>query len=152
VFCLADYGYFTVYNETSDIAILDLETLTYYKPDINSDGVESYPSWSSNGKWIMFNSKRDDGLCSRPYFSYFNENKAHKPFILPQEDAMWNIEELNNINRPEFVTSKVPLTPQKILKLIQNEPTKARFKMEKTTTKYKSESHAKTDATLNFDQ
>jgi len=153
VFCLADYGYFTVFNETSDIAILDLETREFYKPDINTLGVESYPSWSSNGKWIMFNSKRADGITSRPYFSYFNDNKAHKPFILPQEDANWNIEELNNINRPEFVTSKVPLTPQKILKLIQNEPTKVSFRLENSTgIKNKPGSNIDTDTTFNFDQ
>jgi len=127
LFCLADYGYFTVYNETSDVAILDLETMQYYKPDINSNDVESYPSWSSNGKWIMFNSKRADGITSRPYFSYFDKGKAFKPFILPQKDAIWNFEELNNLNRPEFVTSKVPLTPQKILKLVQGKAEQAGF-------------------------
>lgn len=127
VMCLADYGYFTVYNETSDVAILDLETMKVEKPDVNSDFVESYPSWSSNGKWVMFNSKRLDGVSSRPYFAYFDNGKVHKPFILPQEDAMWNIEELNNINRPELAKSIVPLNPQKILKLVKSMPEPSSF-------------------------
>lgn len=127
--CLADYGYFTVYNETSDIAILDLESREIIHPEINSESVESYPSWSSNGKWLLFNSKRADGISSRPYFSYFNEGVARKPFILPQESAMWNVEELRNINRPEFATSKLPLNPQEILKLVENEPIPVKFNL-----------------------
>lgn len=132
-FCLADYGYFTVYNETSNIAILDLQTGELMYPDINSDKVESYPSWSSNGKWLMFNSKRDDGVCSRPYFSYFDDGQAHKPFVLPQETGNWNFEELNNINRPEFATSKLPLTPQQILKLVSDEPIPVSFDINSLT-------------------
>lgn len=134
VMCLADYGYFTVYNETSDIAILDLESMEIITPGINSDGVESYPSWSFNGKWIMFNSKRADGLSSRPYFAYFENGVAKKPFILPQKDPNWNIEELFNINRPELVNSELKLNPQKILKLVKNQPIKTKFDL--NTLKY----------------
>lgn len=154
VFCMADYGYFTVYNETSDIAILDLKTGEIASPDINSSSVESYPSWSKNGKWIMFNSKRDDGISSRPYFSYFNNGKAQKAFVLPQEDALWNFEEMNNINRPEFVSSKVPLSPQEILKLVSNEPEKSSFDLSTGLETDHSNSTNDTEAydPFNFDQ
>jgi hypothetical protein len=130
LFSYADYGYFTVYNETSDIALLNLETGEISLPNINSNHVESYPSWSSNGKWILFNSKRDDDLTSRPYFSYFNQGQATKPFMLPQKDAQWNIDEINNINRPELVKGKIPLNPQMLLKLVQNEAKPVTFDMQ----------------------
>lgn len=154
VFCLAEYGYFTVYNETSDIALLDLETREIKRLDINSNFVESYPSWSSNGKWILFNSKRDDEISSRPYFSYFDKGMAHKPFILPQKDAMWNFEELKNINRPEFVKSKVMLNPQQILKLVEQSPVPVSFNKESIKNQKKNNSTKKVDTnnSFNFDQ
>ncbi|MDA3893703.1 MAG: hypothetical protein PF517_18725 [Salinivirgaceae bacterium] len=153
VFCLADYGYFNVYTESSDIAIFNLETREIIKPDINTNNVESYPSWSSNGKWIMFNSKRADGISSRPYFSYFDKGIAHKPFILPQESANWNFDELFNINRPELVSSKVPLTPQKILKLVQEMPENVGFDESSLENIQKdSTAKSKADDTFDFDQ
>lgn len=151
--CLADYGYFTVYNETSDIALLNLENNKISYPDINSDDVESYPSWSSNGKWVMFNSKRADGVCSRPYFSYFENGKLHKPFILPQKTANWNFEELFNLNRPEFTTSKITVNPNQILKLVNKEPVNAEFHLSSLGDK-KSDLGVKreVDNSFNFDQ
>lgn len=122
LFCLAESGYFTVYNETSDLAIFDIQKKKVIRPEFNSPQVESYPSWSYNGKWLMFNSKRDDGVCSRPYFAYFENGVMHKPFVLPQKDPMNNIKELKNYNRPELVKSKVMLNPRQINKLVQGQP------------------------------
>jgi len=124
---VADYGYFPIYNETGNIGIFDLTNRKLDTLDINSDYVESYPSWSSNNAWIMFNSKRDDGITSRPYFAYFKNGKVHKPFVLPQENPNWNLEEINNINRPEFSIGKIDLTPKEILKLIRANPTQTTF-------------------------
>ena len=54
---------------------------------LNSDETESYHSWSSNGKWLVFSSKRGDGLTARPYFAYFGSpDNVGKPFVLPQKD------------------------------------------------------------------
>jgi hypothetical protein len=47
--------------------------------------------------------------------------------VLPQENPNWNIEEINNINRPEFAKAKIELTPKQILELIQKDPVKAVF-------------------------
>lgn len=153
IMCMADYGYFTVYNETSDIAILDLKTGEIMHPDINSNNVESYPSWSSNGKWIMFNSKRDDGVSSRPYFAYFDNGNVAKPFLLPQEDAMWNFEELNNINRPELIKTKLQLNPQQILKLVQQSPEKVGFDMSSLEgIENNSNEEKKSSGSVSFDQ
>jgi Tol biopolymer transport system component len=124
---VADYGYFPIYNETSNIGLFDLATRKLDTLGINTKYVESYPSWSSNNNWVMFNSKRDDGITSRPYFAYFKDGKVYKPFVLPQENPNWNIEEINNINRPEFSIGKIELTPKEILKLIKTNPTQATF-------------------------
>lgn len=154
VCCLADYGYFTVYNETSNIALLKLEDNSISYPEINSNDVESYPSWSKNGEWIMFNSKRADGVSSRPYFSHFSNGELQKPFILPQKTAMWNFEELFNLNRPEFVSSKITLNPKQILKLVEKEPINAEFDLTSLTDglKNKSRVEKQTDNSFDFDQ
>ncbi len=108
VFCMSDYGYFTVHNKSCDLYLMNLSTKNYKKLELNSDDVESYHSWSSEGKWLQFISKKLDGLYSRVYFSYIDkEGKSSKPFILPQEDPDYYSGLLLNYNRPEFIKGKV---------------------------------------------
>jgi hypothetical protein len=115
VFCMADQGYFTVYNPSSDLYIMDLTTREYSKMTVNSDQVESFHYWSSNGKWLMFISKRLDGLYSRVYFSYIDENgKASKPFILPQKDPEYYSSLMLNFNRPVFIKGEVTVSAAKL--------------------------------------
>ena len=62
-----DYGVFHIWHKRSDLFIKDLEAgqnLDLKK--VNSNDVESYHSWSSNGRWIIFSSRRDDGSYTRP--------------------------------------------------------------------------------------
>ncbi|MGB2821437.1 MAG: hypothetical protein WBF17_10675, partial [Phycisphaerae bacterium] len=88
MFCMAEYGNFPVYQPSSDLYLMDLRTSRYRKLAINSDRCESWHCWSSSGRWFVFSSKRRDGVFAKPYFSYFDaEGKAHKPFVLPQEDG-----------------------------------------------------------------
>ncbi|HPS54501.1 MAG TPA: hypothetical protein PLP05_02790, partial [Sedimentisphaerales bacterium] len=91
--CMADYGCFPAFRPASDLYIVDLVAdsngqYKYRKLDINSDTSESYHSFSSDGKWIVFSSKRRDSVYTRPYISSFEPDTgiAHKPFLLPQKD------------------------------------------------------------------
>ena len=68
---------------------------------------DSYPTWSSNGKWIMCASRRDDGNYSRVYIAYFDGKRACKPFLLPQADPEHNSLRLKSYNRPEFMVEPV---------------------------------------------
>jgi hypothetical protein len=115
LFCMADYGYFTIFNKESDIYIMDLTAKEYHKLPLNSVYVESYPVWSENGKWIMFVSKRNDNLFSRPWFCHVNpDGSVENPFVLPQKDPEFYEDYVLNFNRPEFIRSKVEITPQQI--------------------------------------
>jgi hypothetical protein len=117
LFCLADYGNFTLWHPESDIYMLDLSTGEISKPGINSNRTESFHEWSSNGRWVVFSSRRDDGLYTRPYFSYFDASgKMHKPFILPQKDPGFYTDFMKSYNVPELITSKVELNPRKLEK------------------------------------
>ena len=85
---------------------------------INSPHVDSYHSWSSNSRWIVFSSRRGDGLYTRLYFAFIDENgNTGKPFLLPQKDpARYYPETLYSFNIPEFITSPVDLDMRKIAK------------------------------------
>ena len=82
----------------------------------NSSDVESYHSWSSNSRWLVFSSRRDDGLYTRPYFCYMDENgQAHKPFLLPQKDPKdFYASQMYSYNIPEFNLSPIDLTGREI--------------------------------------
>jgi len=91
--------------------MMDLRTKKYQRLDaVNSNRSECWHSWSSNGRWFVFSSKRRDGLLTRPYFSYFDsQGQAHKPFLLPQKDPADFYDSLPQmINLPELVTGPVP--------------------------------------------
>lgn len=106
LFCVSDHGNFPVYIGSSDIWIMDLETGEARKPDINSPFAETWPVWSSNGRWIVFSSKRDDGQCARPYFAFVDgDGTVHKPFVLPQHDPALYAAQIQTYNLPEFLVS-----------------------------------------------
>ena len=72
--------------------------------EINSPDTESYHSWSGNGRWIVFSSRRIDGRYTRLFFSHFDgEGHFSKPFLLPQKDPRHNTLRLKSYNIPEFV-------------------------------------------------
>lgn len=108
MFCLCDYGNFSIYHPESDLYLMDLSNAQYRKLEINSDRADSYHSWSANSRWIVFSSKRRDGLLTHPYLSYVDENgHAHKPFILPQRDPAFYDSCLKVFNVPELAAERV---------------------------------------------
>ena len=128
LFCMSDYGNFSIWHPESDLYIKNLRTGEISKPDINSPQAESYHSWSSTGRWIVFSSRRLDGLFTRPFFSYFDSaGRAHKPFILPQKDPSFYKTFLKSYNVPELITSKVKLDPRKISRLTETNPVQGTF-------------------------
>lgn len=110
-----DYGCFPIWHKEADLYLIDLRDLSTKKLDLNSDFADSYHSWSSNSKWLIFSSKRRDGLTARPFISYIDGNgNSSKPFILPQEDPDFYNNFLKSFNIPEFSTLKIDLKPGRI--------------------------------------
>lgn len=104
-----DYGGFFVWHKEADLYIYDLET-GEHRPltAANSSESESYHSWSSNSRWIVYGSRRMDGLYTRPYIAYINDKgEAEKAFALPQKDVAHYGELMKSYNVPEFVKGKV---------------------------------------------
>lgn len=109
LYTLSGYGNFSIWHKDADLYLADLSSgLSRPLDEVNSNDVESYHSWSSNSRWIVFSSRRIDGLYTRPYIAYINkEGKAGKPFLLPQEDARFYSQFMKSYNIPEFITGKV---------------------------------------------
>lgn len=90
LFTVFDYGNFPVWHAEARLYMLDLITSkidTLPEVNNNENYSNSHHSWSSNNRWFVFASKRDNGMYGKPYFSFFDEKGfAHKPFVLPQKD------------------------------------------------------------------
>ncbi len=121
LFTMADYGNFHIWHKTSDLYLKDMETgETRCIDEINSNDTESYHSWSSNGSWIIFSSRRLDGAYTRFYISYFDgKGNFHKPFILPQKDPQFYQQFFKSFNIPEFTIKKADFSPYDFLKAIK---------------------------------
>ncbi|HRZ93005.1 MAG TPA: hypothetical protein P5022_08865 [Candidatus Paceibacterota bacterium] len=115
------HGHFPIYHADSDLCLLDLQTRQWRRLDINSDQADSWHAWSSNGRWIVFSSKRRDGLFARPHFSYVDaQGRAHRPFVLPQEDPAYYDSCLQTFNVPELVRGPVPVSPRTLAEAIRD--------------------------------
>ena len=129
LFALGQYGCFHSRHHDADIVCIPMEKYTGTALTaetsspvdmslVNSDGYsDSYPSWSSNGHWIMVASRRDDDNYSRVYFAYFKDGKVGKAFLLPQEDPEHNIFLLKSYNRPEFMIEPVKISVDEFSKV-----------------------------------
>ncbi|MDO4462607.1 MAG: hypothetical protein Q4C30_09000 [Bacteroidia bacterium] len=126
VYTMSNYGQFSIWHPEADLYIMDLLSgSSLPMSTINSNNTESYHSWSSNSKWLVFSSRRDDGLFTRPYFTHINQNGTQsKPFLLPQQNPRDFYRDLFfSYNVPEFITSPTNFnTPQAIKAL--NTPTR----------------------------
>ena len=78
--------------------------------EVNSNNTESFHDWSTNSRWFVFSSRRDDGLYTRLYIAHIDANgKASKPFMLPQRNPMQNVYNLFSYNVPEFIIRPVKI-------------------------------------------
>jgi hypothetical protein len=113
LFTGAQYSQFPIYLSSADLYLFNLTNGHWKKMEINSNQVDSFHSWSSNSRWIVFSSKRQDGLFTMPYFSHIDSlGNASKPFVLPQEDPLSYETCLEIYNVPEFVKEPVSVNPQ----------------------------------------
>ena len=123
LYTVADYGTFPIWHPEADLQMMNLQTGAIDKLTIvNSRKSDTYHSWSSNSRWFVFASKRDDGLYGKPYFCYVDKyGKAHKPFCLPQEHPTFYDNNLKSFNAPELGKGKVPFDVDDVAKAMKME-------------------------------
>ena len=145
VFAEGPWGLFHIWHTSADIGMLDLASspaspqgengspaqegevgrASLNLQPLNSDLPESYPSFSSNDRWLMFESRRDDGNYTRTYFAYFDkQGNVHKPFEVPAEDPEYFRLLLRSWSRPEFMKEPVRITPRQFYEKALTEPIK----------------------------
>ncbi|MDL2224102.1 hypothetical protein LJB92_02180 [Bacteroidales bacterium OttesenSCG-928-M06] len=115
VFCMFDYGTFPIWHKENDLYELDLESKEITELAIlNSKESDSFHSWSSNGRWMLFSSRRIDGTYTRPYIAYRDDTgKWHKPFLVPQKQPDYYDFLMKSYNVPEFITGEIKISPNK---------------------------------------
>lgn len=130
LFAMGEYGCFHIWHKDADLYLMDLQSMQLRNiREVNSDDVESYHAWSSNGRWMLFTSRRDDGGYTRLYIAYFDkEGKAHKPFLLPQRDPHFYGDYYKSYNVPEFMVEPVAVSPQEFARYLDTEAQPVNFR------------------------
>lgn len=110
LFTLIDYGYFSVWHKESDQWLLNLSTGEARPLDeINSSDADSYHNWNINSHWIVFTSRRENGLYTQLFLAAIDDNgRFSKPFLLPQQNPQkYYSETLYSFNTPDFTKTRV---------------------------------------------
>ena len=117
MYTVSDYGNFAIWHKDADLRLLDMLTgKTDSLLQVNSNDVESYHSWSSNSRWFVFSSRRNDGLYTRPYICYLGANGVPgKPFLLPQKEMDYYERSLFSFNIPELIRGKIKVDTYKLI-------------------------------------
>ena len=106
-YTLSDYGQFSIWHHEADLWLLDLATgESRLMEGANSKDTESFHNWSTNSRWLVLSSRRDDGLFTRPYFCHVDEmGKISKAFMLPQRNPRrFYRGRFMSFNVPDFIT------------------------------------------------
>lgn len=116
VFAMSYYGNFSIWHQESDLYCMDLNSGEVRCLDaVNSDRPESYHSFSSNSEWMVFSSRREDGLYTFPYLTHIDgDGNFGKPFLLPQYDPDYYLYTMKSFNIPEFSIDAVSVSPYDI--------------------------------------
>ncbi|MCX6239640.1 MAG: hypothetical protein NTY07_19180 [Bacteroidia bacterium] len=116
LYTVADYGTFPIWHREADLQLMNLKTGEIDRLKVvNGPNSDSYHSWSSNSRWFVFASKRDDGIYGKPYICYIDSTgKAFKPFVLPQRDPSVYDNTLKSFNIPELAKGPTPFDAKDI--------------------------------------
>lgn len=126
-YTLSDYGQFSIWHHEADLYLLDLSTgESHPMLEANSQDTESFHNWSSNSRWIVFSSRRDDGLFTRPYFCHVGpDGVVTKAFMLPQQNPRsFYRDGFLSFNVPEFVIRPTDFDSHQAARLINDESRK----------------------------
>ena len=123
-YTLSDYGQFSIWHHEADLWLLDLATGESLPMDgANSKDTESFHNWSTNSRWLVVSSRRDDGLFTRPYFCHVDKDgNVTKAFMLPQRNPrQFYRGRFMSFNVPDFITGPTHFDSRQATQAINNE-------------------------------
>ena len=123
-YTLSDYGQFSIWHHEADLWLLDLATGESLPMDgANSKDTESFHNWSTNSRWLVVSSRRDDGLFTRPYFCHVDKDgNVTKAFMLPQRNPRrFYRGRFMSFNVPDFITAPTRFDSRQATQAINNE-------------------------------
>lgn len=110
MYCVSSRGNFPVSQNDADLWLMDLQTGEHRElKELNTAQSESFHNWSENSHWIVFSSKREDGMYTKLYISSIDDQgRVSKPFLLPQRNPRKYYQELMDAyNCPDFTKTRV---------------------------------------------
>ena len=118
-FCFTKSDGGSLIKSSSDLFLLpgDLEGPAR-RLECNADfAADSWHSWSSNSRWLVFASKRDDGVFARLYLTQIDDEGHASPAVrLPVKNPP-----LESFNIPEFVAHTPTIDEDKLFEAIRVE-------------------------------
>ena len=126
-YTLSDYGQFSIWHHEADLYLLDLATgESRPMAGANSEETESFHNWSSNSRWLVLSSRRDDGLFTRPYFCHVDDKgNVTKAFMLPQRNPRrFYRDRFFSYNVPDFIIHPIRFDGRKASRIINDESRK----------------------------
>ena len=151
LFTMTHFGYFPIWHHDADLWMIDLTAPVLPSEDatpsdssivngklsdsklrdvveLNSPDPESYHSWSSNGRWVIFSSRRDDGTFTRPFIAHIDQKgNASRPFELPMSRPDAHRLFMKSYNVPEFMRGPVTITPQTFADVLKHDPVNVKY-------------------------
>jgi len=114
-FCAAGHGAFPPFLDHADVWLLDLRAAhprPFQVEPATASLRDSWPSWSSNSRWLVFSRRSDTDRSARTWLRYVGaDGTLGKAFVVPERDPTLNDRLLETYNRPELVTGPVRLPP-----------------------------------------
>lgn len=116
-FCMADQG--SLVESSSDLYVLpgDLQGPAHRLECNAPYAADSWHSWSSNSRWLVFASKRDDGIYARLYLTQVDEEGRASPAVrVPVRDLP-----LESFNLPEFLAQEPQIKEYQLFEVVRAE-------------------------------
>ena len=123
-YTLSDYGQFSIWHHEAELYLLDLSTgESSPMTKANSKDTESFHNWSTNSRWLVLSSRRDDGLFTRPYFCHVDaKGNVSKAFMLPQRNPRrFYRERFLSFNVPDFIIAPTDFDGHEASQIINDE-------------------------------
>lgn len=123
MFSVSDYGTFPLFHPECTLYLMDLSSGEIRSLEgIKGNKSDSYHSWSSDGRWFVFASKRGDGQYGKPYFCHLDaDGRTSKPFVLPQKTSRFYVYNLKSFNVPDLGNSSTGMTARDAARLVKTE-------------------------------